>query len=234
MPWELAELAGGAPFAVSFAFAGAVFSLRAERRRSTLNEALHELRRPLQALALLVREEDDAVDSTLRLATAALARLDREVNGGGDPASGGPVSIRPLVEAAVERWRPRAAALERSLEARWTGAEVSVPEAGFALAQALDNLISNGLDHGSGTVAVEGRAAAAGLDLIVRDQGPARRRREGRWRRLRAWRGARGRHGHGLRVVRRTAAELGGSFRLRCGDGGTEAVLLLPAWRAEG
>lgn len=234
MPWELAELAGGAPFAISFAFAGAVFSFRAERRRSTLNEALHELRRPLQALALLVPEEDGAVDSTLRLATAALARLDREVNGGDDPASGGPVPIRPLVEAAVERWRPRALALERSLEARWSGAEAFMPGADLGLSQALDNLISNGLEHGSGTVAVEGRAALAGIDLVVRDQGPSRsRRRRGGWR-PRVWIGGRRRHGHGLRVVRRTAAELGGSFRLRSGEGGTEAVLLLPAWGEDG
>ena len=234
MPWELAELAGGLPFALSFAFTGAVFSLRAGRQRSTLNEALHELRRPLQALALLVPEEDATVDSTLKLATAALARLDREVNGAGEPISDGPVPIRPLLEAAEERWRPRAALAGRSVEAQWVGAEVSLTGASIALSQALDNLISNGIEHGSGPILLEGRVEASGTRLVVRDQGPSQPG-AGRVRRgLRVWLGGRGRHGHGLRVVRRAAAELGGSFQLRDGSDGTEAVLLLPAPGARG
>jgi len=38
----------------------------------------------------------------------------------------------------------------------------------------------------------------------------------------------RARHGHGLRLVRRTAARHGGSFALHLGEQGTSAVLELP------
>jgi signal transduction histidine kinase len=234
VPWEFAELTAGLPFALSLAFTGAVFSLKAGRKRSTLNQALHELRRPLQTLALLVPEADDAVDSTLRLATMALARLDREVNGGGDPVAGGPVAVRPLLDAAVGRCGPRAALLGRALAARWAGPEALLPEAALAVSQVLDNLISNGLEHGTGGVLLEGRLEGARVRLVVRDEGGGEPRRRPGWRGLRSRLGGRVRRGHGLQIVRRTAAELGGSFRLRREAGGTEAILLLPAWGGDG
>ena len=60
--------------------------LRAGRRRSALNEALHELRRPLQAIALAVLGPRVGAPPVSRarceLAAAALERLDREINGG--------------------------------------------------------------------------------------------------------------------------------------------------------
>ena len=42
----------GVPFGLSLAFAVAGERFRSTRRRAALNEALHELRRPLQALSL--------------------------------------------------------------------------------------------------------------------------------------------------------------------------------------
>jgi hypothetical protein len=54
--------------------------------------------------------------------------------------------------------------------------------------------------------------------------GPRRRRPVELGERL----SGRRRHGHGLRVVRRTAAAHGGRFELRCSQSRTEAVLELP------
>lgn len=51
MRW-LAEFVAGWPVAASLAVAVVAQGLRAGRHRTALNEALHELRRPLQAIAL--------------------------------------------------------------------------------------------------------------------------------------------------------------------------------------
>ena len=49
---ELAEIVAGWPLAATMAAVATAQGLRAGRRRGALNEALHELRRPLQAIAL--------------------------------------------------------------------------------------------------------------------------------------------------------------------------------------
>ena len=81
---ELAPTFAGWPLAATMAAVAAAQGLRAGRRRSSLNEALHELRRPLQAIALAgaAGASPPALESSVRLAAAALERLDREVNGG--------------------------------------------------------------------------------------------------------------------------------------------------------
>jgi signal transduction histidine kinase len=229
MPVELAEIAAGLPFAASFAMATGISALREGRRRSALNEAVHELRRPLQALAFSLPPdagEGEAAESALRMAAAAVDRLDREINGEAAAASAEPVAIGPLVEAALARWRPHAAAAERSLELTWEGAEPVLPGCEEDLVQALDNMISNGFEHGRGPVHIEVREEDGRLGLAVRDGGPKEGRRS--WCRRGPDRRPPGRHGHGLRIVRRVAARHGGSFRLRHSGVGTEARLDLP------
>ena len=49
---ELAQILVGWPLALSMAATVAAQGLHAGKRRTALNEALHELRRPLQAVAL--------------------------------------------------------------------------------------------------------------------------------------------------------------------------------------
>ena len=228
---ELSQLAGGLPIAASFAMATGITALREGRRRSSLNEAMHELRRPLQGLALSLPDEGSksgSAESCLRMAVAAVERLDREINGGTLEAPISAVSPRPAVEAAVGRWRGSAAALGRSLRLDWKARDPIVQTRAAELAQALDNLISNALVHGSGAVVVGVAERRDRLHLVVRDGGCAG---EGRHRRqmLRAVRiGGRDRHGHGLRIVRRVAARCVGSFRLRRSPVGTEARLELP------
>jgi signal transduction histidine kinase len=221
------EVAAGWPLAASLA-ALAVRGVQGERRRSALNECLHELRRPLQVLALTAPRagEPEVVESTVRLASDALDRLDRQINGGAGTAVVTTVPIEPLLRSALVRWRPRAELGGSSLRLGWRAGEVAVVGEAGRLEQAVDNLLLNAIEHGGATVAVEARRRGRWLTVSVVDSGP--RRPRPRDRRL-ARRPDRQRHGHGLRVVRRVAAEHGGEFELRRAPGRTEACLLLPA-----
>ena len=232
MPLELAELAGGLPVAASLAMAGGISALREGRRRTSLNEAVHELRRPLQVLALSSSSGSPgatrAVESSLQMAAAAVDRLDLEINGGPAREAVGPVRFRDPVEAGVERWRLRASLQDRRLSFRWRAGEPCVSGVAVELAQAVDNLISNALDHGSGEVAVEVRRVGGAVRLVVLNRRCERPAGSGCKERIGARIAGRRRHGHGLRVVRRAAARGGGGFRLRRRGEAVEAVLELP------
>jgi signal transduction histidine kinase len=222
-------------------------AVRDGRRRTVLNERLHELRRPLQALALMAprRGMPGAPvwdDGPVEMAAAALAALEREING--EPADGptAVVALRPLLEAARRRWRRQAAMSGARLALRWDADEAAVEGNRLELAAALDNLIANALEHGGGSIELAADLAGDRICLAVIDSGSgagrrarerdatlkgraARRRRDSRpFRRLTG----RARHGHGLRLVRRTAARHGGTFALHKGERGTSAVLELP------
>jgi signal transduction histidine kinase len=231
---------GGAGAAV----AGA---LREGRRRTVLNERLHELRRPLQALALMAARptgrgvgEDD--DGPIEMAAAALARLELEINGGRAEAARATVAVRPLLDSAARRWQGQAAMRGGSLTVRWGGDEAAVAGDRLELAAALDNLVANALEHGGPRVELTADLLDNRICLAVVDSGSgaARRAREreaaarGRAAKRRRAFGPLGRlsgkarHGHGLRLVRRTAARHGGSFALHLGESGASAVLELP------
>ena len=232
MAVELGEIAAGLPFAASIAMATGISTLREGRRRASLNEAIHELRRPLQALMLsLARESDEAEasGSALRMAATALERLEREVNGERLEPVERSVRVRLLVEAAVARWQPWAAESGRPLRLCWEAAEPVLRADGEELSGAVDNLISNGFEHGTGAVEIVVAEERDRLRIAVRDSGPSRRRAES----ARIWDGigpsaAGRRHGHGLRIVRRVAARHGGGFRFRRCRDGSEARLELP------
>jgi signal transduction histidine kinase len=197
--------------------------------RTALNEALHELRRPLQALALAgsveLAGEPRRIEYSVQLAASALERLDREINGGSAASVWTAVAARPLLEASLARWRSRAALAGATLELRWrAGGEAILGGDRCGLSQVVDNLIVNAIEHGGPRVFVEASRAGAGLRVVVADSG-----RQGRVGSVRP-RGlaARRRHGHGLRVVRRIVAAHGGTFELRHSGGGSAAVLELP------
>jgi len=230
MAVELAEIAAGLPVAASFAMATGITAFREGRRRSSLNEAIHELRRPLQALALSLPGDSgraEAMGSALQMAAAAVDRLDREVNGGLAELAPEPVVLRSIVESAIERWRVRVGAEGRPLRLRWSAGAVELRGHEIELTQAVDNLISNALEHGAGEVAVDVRREGDLISVEVCDDGGSVRAMRRRRLRGRA-RGARRRHGHGLRIVRRVAARHGGGFRLRRSRDGTRAELTLP------
>jgi signal transduction histidine kinase len=230
---ELVQIVAGWPIVLSMAAAVAVQGLRAGRRRSALNEALHELRRPLQAVALATgprfRGPADAGEP-IELAAAALERLDREINGGTLVPALGAVDAGALVRAAVARWQARVQIAEGSLELRWNAGEVLVSGDRGALAQALDNLIVNAIEHGGPAIVVAGRLLEGRLRIAVVDSGRATRPRSRRNSPTQAIARLSGRHhrGHGLGVVRRVAADHDGRFSLRHSERGSLAVLELP------
>jgi signal transduction histidine kinase len=196
-----------------------VVRLREARRRRSLNRAVHELRRPLQALALAGPGSAPIGARSVDVALTALGDLDRAINGGPPRFAPRPVACRALVAAAVERWRGIAAASNRSLALAWHAGAAAVIADPVRLAQALDNLIQNAIVHGGLVVRVEGSVFAGGVRISVADSvGP---RRTGRRRRD-------PRHGHGLRIVSAIAAEHGGRFLLRTSAAGTTATLELP------
>jgi signal transduction histidine kinase len=210
---------------------GSGFRLPGVSRRAALNEALHELRRPLQALALSVepgRPAAGGTESSLFLVTAALDRLDEEINGAGPDRVPTPNPVRPMLEAAVGRWRARAHIAGGEL--RLGGVASAVLEGDpVALSQALDNLIVNAIEHGGPMIEVEAHLNGRRLTITVTDSGTGglapRRESPGE---LFARLTGRGRRGLGLSVVRRVAASHHGSFDLRHSERGAVATLEFP------
>lgn len=196
-------------------------AVRDRRRRRTLNGLLHELRRPLQALALAAREPASRGADPLALALAALRDLDREVNGAPPALERRLVEARMLAVAAAARWRASAARAGRRIEVRWECGDVLVAVDGGRMAQALDNLIANALEHGHGPVTLIGSRRAGRLELAVRDSGGlAAGARE------RSVRDPR--HGHGLRLARAWSERHGGALRVCRSDYETVATIELP------
>lgn len=213
--------AGLWPIAFSMALVVAGSRMRGAARRRSLNERLHELRRPLQALALAAKPPERDRPDPLELALTALRDLDREVNGGTFEWERRPVEARMLAIAACERWGARVALAGRRIGVRWLCGDVLADVDPERASQALDNLIANALEHGGGPITLEGLRNGDSIDLIVRDAGPSEPRR------VRDH--ADPRRGHGLRVTRRLARGNGGDLRIGAGRrGGTTAALVLP------
>lgn len=195
------------------------------RRRCAIEAALHELRRPLQALALgagpaVSTNGNGNGPPPLELAICALADLDRAVNGvERPPETRRLLRLRPLVEGCVERWMPAAELSGCELDLKWRAGSAAVVADPRRLAQALDNLVANALEHGSPPVIVRAVVFERGVCVAVSDSGGAasdvHRCRPGR------------RH-NGLRIVAAIAADCGGRFALERGPDGTVAVLELP------
>ena len=230
---ELAQIVAGWPLAASMAATVAAQGLRAGKRRSALNQALHELRRPLQAVALAAGPQPAMTgggEDPIELAAAALERLDREINGGPLAPSRGPLDGRSLVQAAVGRWQARARLADGSLELRWNAGKAVVRGDRSALAQALDNLIVNAIEHGGPTIVIAARRRQGRLRIAVVDSGRSWRphSRRNNPADVLARLSRRHRHGHGLVVVRRLVAAHDGRFALRRSARGSLAVLELP------
>lgn len=211
----------GWPAAMALAVAVAGQGLSGRRRRTALNRALHELRRPLQALALAAAGERP-LSAQLELAALALADLDQAVNGGAASARMKLARCRPLVEDAAVRWRGTASAAGGGITLSWDASDVWLFADPARLAQALDNLICNALEHGGARVAIEVSEVPGRVRLAFRDFG-ARVRPSSPPRAPGA-----ARHGHGLKVVAAVAAAHRGRLALERGSGGTVAVLELP------
>ena len=200
---------------------GAVFGAlgwRAHLRRS-MNEALHELRRPLAGLALAA--EGPGAGEWIEQLRWALTEVDRRLNGRPRTTVRGPAEARratvaDLLEEAALRWTRFAEVEFAPVEVGFSG---RLDADGVRLGAALDNLVANALEHGGGPVRVRARRDRRGMRVEVESPGAPgdrRRRRDPR-------------HGHGLRVAGRIAAEAGGSLiRPRERAGTVSAAVLLP------
>lgn len=226
--------AAGWPLAATLALLLVGQSVRAGRRRSLLNEALHELRRPLQSLALMAPDSigvaGPCVPGAAQLALSALASIDAELNGGERQRRLGPVPCRTLVEAAIGRWRSRANLAGGRIELRWRAGLPLLLGDRAELSQALDNLIVNAIEHGGPMITVDASRRGERLRIAIADSGTASRPRSraDSPSEVIARLTGRRRHGYGLTVVRRVAAAHGGRFAFERSERGTLAVLELP------
>lgn len=229
---EAIQILASWPLAASMAAALTAQGLRAGRRRGAINEALHEVRRPLQALALASGPGpgDVTTGDSVRLVAAALERLEREVNGERSEAHCTEIASEPLLHSVVGRWRSRASLAGASLSLRCALGGAVVAGDRTQLEQALDNLIVNAIEHGGPSIAVEAHRRGDRVRIAVIDSGrdswPEPRR--GVPAEAIARLTGRRRRGHGLNVVRRVAADHGGRFALRRSPLGSVAVLELP------
>lgn len=193
--------------------------IRDGRRARRLNRALHELRRPLQAITLSLdaaAPDVGAATACLEQARAALRDLDALVNGGPRQRPVRRAAVSDVLGALALRWRFADVAVEVD------HGDVEVEADIERLGAALDNLVANALRHGSGVVRVRARTLAGKARFEVRDGGPAASapspRRHDR------------RHGHGLRMVADVAAGSAGEAlpAAPAPGGGTLAAISLP------
>ncbi len=193
---------------------------RSIRRRTALNRAMHELRRPLHALALVpgpATTDQEEAPASLDRALVALDDLDAVINGRPPVLTRRPVAARPLVEGVIERWRAVARRRDAALELDWKAGVAVVNADPARVAQALDNLLANALEHGRGGVRVLARRGPVGLSLsVVSERGDARVRSTDP------------RRGHGLAVVERVATAHLGRFRIAAEGSSVAARLELP------
>ena len=165
------------PLALTCATVVVAERLRSRRRRELLNRALHELRRPLQALLLESRPRRTANGrDQLDQALEALDGIERQVNGGRRPVRPRLVDGRALAAEAVGRWRGPAAREGRWIELAWRAGPSRLRCDEGAISRALDNLIANALEHGSGPIRRRRhRARRTSLRLTVADGADAGR-----------------------------------------------------------
>ncbi len=216
-------LGAGWPLGLTLALALGGGRVRERRRRTALNRALHELRRPLQALVLAGAPEPRVHDA-LRLTVAAVADLDREINREPVPADLRPTCLASVVHTTAERWKAPAAARERALRVSCHTGGTLVLADPVHLARAIDNLVANALEHGTLRVEICATLGAGTARVAVADGGspqPASVLASLRGRRDR-------RRGHGLAVVTEIARKHGGRFFWLRSERGSVAVIELP------
>jgi C4-dicarboxylate-specific signal transduction histidine kinase len=153
----------------------------------------------------------------LELVASALRDLDGTVNGGSQEPDAKRFFCRELVLACLERWRP-AAARAGGVRVYWDAGPAPMVGDPTRLAQALDNLIANAIEHGAPPLVVTGARVAARIRITIangagagRDAGSADPRR-----------------GHGTEIVSEVASAHGGRFALCHTGGGCVAALELP------
>lgn len=202
-------------------------------RRSLVNRALHEARRPLQAIALSLPAGPGRLTPALPVwqAIRALGEVDRQVNGGApDRLRPEPIACRLMTEACVRRWQSRARMAGGGIELRWTGPEAMVTGDPALLSAAIENLIVNAIEHGGPRIIVRALVVGQRLRIEVGDNGREANAEErcGSPAEVLARLRGKERHGHGLAVVRDAASRHGGRFEIDLDTRGSTATIVLP------
>ena len=156
-----------------------------ERERQFLADASHELRSPLALMRTelemaLLKPRDPVETRTAfesmrgqveRLITLSNALLDLEELRASGTAPAEPVDLGALIGEVTGRYLTAAAAEGRTIEVQ-VAPGLSVEGNAHWLDLALDNLVSNALRYGAGTITVTGRQHGTGTRLVVSDEGP--------------------------------------------------------------
>jgi two-component system, OmpR family, sensor histidine kinase BaeS len=199
------------------ALAGGLGVLGLRRRLELVACAEHELRGPLAALTLAAGRarplEPVVLEGQLERARAALADLAAARHGRRAAATPRTHELRVVAERAAAGW----SAAGGDVEVDWRAGAARVNADPSRLSQALGNLLSNALEHGSGRVTVRGVPAGRAVRLEVADGGPGlagRRPRRGR--------------GRGLSIAARAVEEAGGRLRTASGEQGEIVAVELP------
>lgn len=205
-------------------------------------DASHELRTPLTALRLRLESLEHGLDETgrrnLDAAVREVDRLGQMVEGlltlaradtGGTPA--GPIDVSAVVRDRVETLRALADENGIALVAATNG-PAKARAGAHRLAQVLDNLVGNAIDHAprGSTVTVSAGTAAPWVELHVRDEGPGMTAEQRARAFDRFWRAGSGPGGSGLglAIVRKLVEEDDGEVELAAAAaGGTDAVVRL-------
>ena len=156
-----------------------------ERERQFLADASHELRSPLALMRTelemaLLKPRDPVETRTAfesmrgqveRLITLSNALLDLEELRASGTAPAEHVDLGALIGEVTGRYLTSAAAEGRTIEVQ-VAPGLTVKGNAHWLDLALDNLVSNALRYGGGTITVTGRQHGTGTRLVVSDEGP--------------------------------------------------------------
>jgi signal transduction histidine kinase len=197
-------------------------------RLRLIAEAEHELRGPLQAIALAAdahapragtdphRGLGDVDGGRLDLrvdlrpeidrARLALADLAAARRGRRAAADAEPVRLDRLVWRAATASDLVARRAGGGVHLDWCAGPVTVEANRGRLAQALGNLLANAVEHGGGQVRVTGRRTKRGIRVEVRDTG----------------------RGHGLTIAAKAVRDSGGTLTAAKAGSGTAVAIELP------
>ena len=172
-------------------------------RLRLIAEAEHELRGPLQAIALAAPDHCAPELERMRI---ALADLSAARGGARADADAEPVRLDRLVWRAATASDLAARRVGGGVHLDWSAGPVTIRANRGRLAQALGNLLANAVEHGGGQVRVTGRRTRRGIRVEVRDSG----------------------RGHGLAIATKAVRESGGTLSAARAGSGTAVAIELP------
>jgi signal transduction histidine kinase len=203
----------------------AAVAVRLRRRLALVADVEHELRGPLTAIELGMGRLPggaglrDVLASELARARAALDDLTAVRSGrrAGAAVPSLPVPLQALVASCARSWSPPDRTCAVLVD--WRAGPATIQADPGRVSQALGNLVSNAVEHGTGPVRIRVWRIGEAVRIEVLNRP-----------RLAAVSGPReGARGRGLRIAARAARDAGGTLSVAGRPGRVAAVLDLPA-----